>query len=128
MTWRYEQSTGYLFAPDGTLAGSGYAGHGIGLDNPDAQDMHDVGPLPQGKYTIGPAYTSRRCGPVTMDLRPDPANDMFGRFAFRLHGDLIDGPPNSASDGCVILGRMIRQQIAESPDREFLVVAGMTTA
>jgi hypothetical protein len=47
---------------------------------------------------------------------------MFGRFGFFIHGDSILNP-GWASDGCVILGRMVRQRIAASGDPLLEVVA-----
>ena len=55
MSWIYQQSTGYL-ALNTIFVGTGYSGNGAGLNNPGAQDQHNVGPLPQGMYTIGPPH------------------------------------------------------------------------
>jgi hypothetical protein len=55
MPWSYSQSTAALFL-DGALIGAGYSGNSAGLNNPDLQNDPDVGPIPQGSYTIGPAF------------------------------------------------------------------------
>lgn len=125
--WDYEQATGnlYAFGKD-TPVETGYAGHGEGLNNPDMQNVHDLGPLPRGLYTIGPPHDSPHTGPYTLDLLPDADNKMFGRFAFRIHGDKIGGPPHTASDGCPIFSRTTRELITNSKDNRLRVVARHT--
>jgi hypothetical protein len=120
--WIYESSTGRLYKEGGELVATGYAGHGEGLNNPQLQDTHNVGPLPEGFYSIGPAHTSQRTGPVTMNLDPDPGNGMYGREDFRIHGDNPKGD-HSASDGCMVFGRAARETIDQEPDRRLQVVA-----
>jgi RHS repeat-associated protein len=65
--WQYSQSTGQLtYVDDQTGAhtpiGSGYAGNGPGLNNPNMQNVPDIGPLPQGTYTIGPQQNNGNNG------------------------------------------------------------------
>ncbi|MGB9255254.1 MAG: hypothetical protein WCC25_10510, partial [Candidatus Korobacteraceae bacterium] len=81
--------------------------------------------LPHGTYTIGPAYDDNNHpgkGPVVMPLEPDPANEMFGRDGFLIHGDTA-ARDHTASDGCIILDIPYRDQIAASPDRVLIVTA-----
>jgi hypothetical protein len=105
----YSQSTGKLTL-DEALFTIGYAGHGAGLNNPAMQDQVMIGPLPQGFYSIGEAYDNPHTGPHTMNLTPDPANHMFGRSLFRIHGD--NGAMNhTASDGCIIVQLPARMKI-----------------
>jgi hypothetical protein len=121
MTWTYKQSSGEL-DHDGAVAGTGYSGHGDGLNNPAMQSAADVGPIPQGVYTIGlPHSPPDHLGPLAMPLT-HVSGDIFGRSAFFIHGDNAAGN-HSASDGCIILARPIRQQIADSPDRDLQVIA-----
>lgn len=122
--WTFQQSTGLMIDPNGNPMDTpppGYSGNITGKNNPDAQDQHDVGPLPRGRYTIGPAYQSPKCGPLTMNLEPDPANQMFGRNAFRIHGDSV-AAPGTASDGCIIQNHNTRLEISLSADRNLEVV------
>ena len=42
-----------------------------GKNNPAAQEVHDVGPLPQGQYTISPVHTIPHLG-LSMALTPAP--------------------------------------------------------
>lgn len=120
--WTYKQSTGYLTSQDGHQYGPGYSGHLDGLNDPDMQHVKDIGPIPQGKYTIGPPTEHK--GPMTLSLVPDPANEMFGRDGFLIHGDEISHPGEFlASDGCIVLGFPLRNLIWSSDDHELQVVA-----
>lgn len=118
--WRYHQSTGQMLHND-AVAGNGYAGCGIGKNNPDDQSIADVGPVPCGIYTIGPAYTDLHTGPLSMHLIPSPTNEMFGRTAFLIHGDNVEHP-GGASQGCIVLSHSLRQQIATSTDHQLEVL------
>ena len=64
----YRQSTGELFDPTGERIGIGYAGHGEGTNDPAMESIANIGPLPRGRYFIGPAYDHPKLGPVTMNL------------------------------------------------------------
>ncbi|HTA42588.1 MAG TPA: tlde1 domain-containing protein [Bryobacteraceae bacterium] len=121
--YTYSQSTGVL-SRDGTHVITGYAGHGEGVNDPDMQGLKDVGPIPQGRYTMtGFVDEVPGTGLGTIVLKPDPANEMFGRGEFRIHGDNGKGD-QSASDGCIIAGHAAdRQAIWDSNDRILEVVA-----
>jgi hypothetical protein len=105
--YSYSQSTGQL-TQDGAVVGTGYSGHGDGLNNPDLQDVEGEGPI--------------HLGPIAMPLTPDPANVMFGRSAFFMHGDNAAGD-HSASDGCIIMGPTIRAAVRDSGDDQLTVTA-----
>lgn len=116
--WQYSQHTGELTVA-GVFEGTGYSGHGLGRNNPEAQELPNTGPIPQGRYQIGSAYEHPHLGPCVMNLDPINGTNTFGRSAFRIHGD---NARHDASQGCVILGPSIRRLIAASPDRELLVI------
>ena len=99
----YHQSTGQLTGSNGTPRLAGYAGFGSGLNNPDKQDQHDIGPLPRGRYKMTALINSPHTGLATIVLDPDPANQMFGRSGFRIHGDNA-AANHTASNGCIIAG------------------------
>jgi len=123
--WIYEQRTGYLIAPDGTkLEPAGYAGHGAGLNNPAMQDDRDVGPLPQGFYTVGAAIEDDpEVGKYALPLIPDTSNEMYGRDDFYCHGDDIRNPgKHLASDGCMVQPPANRQALGTSSDKRLKVV------
>ena len=120
--WQYQQSTGNLTAPDGSLAGVGYSGNGADLDNPSGQGDIGHGPIPQGSWTIGEFSNHPKLGPVSSPVSPAPGNDMDSRDGgFFIHGDNA-AENHTASDGCIILSRPLREQIAASGDTELLVV------
>lgn len=122
MAWTYQQSTGQLTDPNGNVVATGYSGHNGGINDPSQQSVPNVGPLPQGNYTIGPAHTPPdHLGPVALPLYPDPANEMFGRFGFFMHGD-NQFMNHTASDGCLIFPLVVREQVVSSGDTSLVVV------
>jgi len=121
MKWTYQQSTGLMTDAGGSVSVYGYSGAGEGKNNPAMQDQHNVGPIPCGRYTItGPECThgvpcgdchgiqTHHHGPLVLRLTPDPSNEMFGRAGFLIHGD---NQTHTASEGCIILPRTIREAI-----------------
>ena len=118
--WIYHQSTGELYH-DNSFEGGGYSGHGEGVNNPAMQNVRMVGPIPVGLYVFGPFGDNPPMGPISSHLIPDPANVMFGRSGFLMHGDnSLDN--ESGSEGCIVMGRAIRQAVADSGDRSLTVV------
>jgi hypothetical protein len=87
------------------------------------ESVHDVGPIPRGNWTIvGPPVNTAEHGPYVLMLQPDADTDTFGRSGFLMHGDSKESP-GSASHGCVIMPRAVREQVWKSGDRDFEVVA-----
>jgi hypothetical protein len=120
--WEYSQSSGNLLDPSGIVIGVGYSGNGADLNNPAGQGDIGHGPCPQGSWTIGPFFDDPGGkGPIVAHLSPCPGNDMDGRAGgFMIHGD--NGAMNhTASDGCIVLARDLRQAIASSGDTQLLV-------
>ena len=66
--WTYIQTSGVL-SHNGQQDGSGYSGHGDGINNPAMQSVSNVGPIPQGQWTIGEGVNDPKLGPVAMPLR-----------------------------------------------------------
>jgi type VI secretion system (T6SS) effector TldE1-like protein len=116
--WTYQQSTGQL-RHDGHLTGTGYSGHGVGKNDPVAQNVSETGPLPRGLYTIAQCHTHPRLGPIAMFLTPNDSNEMFGRSDFYIHGD---NAAHDASLGCIIMPHDTRVEVAASDDRQLLVI------
>lgn len=122
----YEQDTGRLLKQNGELLATGYAGgnggeHPEGVNNHAMQNVKNVGPIPIGYYTFGEVVLKSHLGPFAIPLLPDRDNQMFGRSAFYMHGDKAD-PPRSASDGCIIMPRAVREECYSSNDRILRVV------
>ena len=120
MTWQWDQSAGAL-SHDGVLAAHGYSGRDLGKNNPAMQAATGVGPIPAGRWTIVRLYDSANVGPCALELAPAAGTETFGRSAFRIHGDSI-AHPGTASHGCIILARPIREAIWKSGDRALEVV------
>ena len=120
MPWTYSQSTGEL-RHNGALIGTGYSGAGLiassGRNNPAMQNIPNQGPLPTGQYQIGASYNHAQKGPTSMNLMP-AGHNALGRSSFMIHGNNVQ---NNASQGCIILGPMLRQQIATSSDQILMV-------
>ena len=115
MPWSYSQSSGQL-RHNGISVGIGYSGAGMssstGRNNPAMEGVSNKGPIPTGDYRIGPATHHPNKGPNAMMLTP-VGHGARGRSGFMIHGNNVQ---NNASQGCIILGPAIRQQIAASHD------------
>jgi len=119
--WTYIQETGEL-QQDGKSVAKGYSGAGAGKNNPKLQALHNVGPIPQGDWTIsGPPTSTVEHGPYVLRLNPAPETETFGRSGFLIHGD-SKAAPGTASQGCVILPRSAREEVWQSSDRGLKVV------
>ena len=115
--WKYVQSSGDLFL-NGQYMETGYSGAvPDGKNNPDKECVRNVGPIPRGYYNIEAARVGST--PVTLPLIADKPNYCNpGRSGFLIHGDNSTG---TASEGCIIMSRGMRQTIADSKDKRLLV-------
>lgn len=132
MPWTHEIRTGKLYDPTGKCIDVGYAGGNCGsnpegINNPDLQDKHDVGPLPVGRFRFGTPLNHSKLGVFAIPLIPDPANEMYGRGGFFMHGDK-SAPPRSASEGCPIHANAARHAAWDSPDHDLDVVVDFVPA
>lgn len=92
----------------------------------------NVGPLPRGKYTIEECYTGENTdkwgrgtkGDPALSLTPKDGTDIKGRSDFLLHGDYPDDDPRygTASEGCIVVPRTVRQWIRAHGGGELTVV------
>lgn len=120
--WIYETVTGRMLDPNGDLAGTGYSGAEQFKNDPVMEGIHNKGPIPRGLYYIGKPQNTVTHGPYVLPLTPDPSNTMFGRYGFLIHGDSIVAP-GTASEGCIIMPRGVREAIAISGDMDLRVIA-----
>jgi hypothetical protein len=118
--WTYNRSNGAL-SRGGALVATGYSGNGDGLNNPSMSTIHDVGPIPAGKWFISSPFIDPGKGPLVMRLIPADDTQTWGRGGFLIHGDNVE-MDHTASEGCIILGHDVRQQIAMSGDDELEVI------
>jgi len=120
--WTYIQKTGEL-SFNGAHVENGYSGADEGKNNPSLQAVHDVGPIPQGEWTItGPPFNSPDHGPFVLRLMPSNGTNTFGRAGFLMHGDSSEHP-GCASKGCIIMPRTVREKVWTSGDTELRVFA-----
>lgn len=117
--WTYRQSTGQL-SHNGEAIGNGYSGIKEGLNNPEKESVRNVGPIPHGEWKIGDSFKHDTKGPVVMRLTP-VGHTAHERTAFLIHGD-NKNLNNTASNGCIILSRKLREKIAASGDHTLQVV------
>jgi Protein of unknown function (DUF2778) len=110
-------------AQDGENVARGYSGAGEGKNNPEMEKVPNVGPIPRGDWNItGPPVDTRTHGPFVLHLQPKPETKTFGRDGFLMHGDSKEHP-GTASQGCIILPRSVREQVWTSGDPDLEVVA-----
>jgi hypothetical protein len=124
--WTYGQKTGALLQ-GGKIVATGYSGFAEGKNNPAMQAVHDVGPIPQGAWTIeGPPINTAEHGPFVLTLTPSSGTNTLGRSGFLMHGDAIHAP-GTASKGCIIMARDTREQVWNSGDTNLEVVPEFAT-
>lgn len=125
--WKYDQSSGEL-TRNGSFVSMGYSGKNQGKNNPKLQGLPGIGPIPAGRWKLVSIYDSANVGPRAIMLHAvdaTPGNDTHdptGRGSFRIHGDSIKAP-GTASKGCIILPRSVRERMWASGDRDLEVVA-----
>jgi Protein of unknown function (DUF2778) len=110
------------------LIGFGYSGFGSALDDPAAQDDPYQGPIPRGDWIIGRQQDHTLREPqghhnvrtAAMPLTAAPGNTTK-RSDFWIHGD-TPAHNHTASQGCIVLPRQARNQIADSGDTLLRVV------
>jgi hypothetical protein len=123
MCWKYSQSTGKLTNPAGSVVGNGYSGHGVGLNNPAQESTPCIGPIPQGEWGIGHFFDDPGGkGYLVCRLTPVDGTETHHRAGFMIHGDNSQGD-HSASEGCIILPRVLREMVHSSGDHLLRVVA-----
>ena len=111
ITLTYSQTRGSVTDESGALIAEGWSGHGAGKNNPDMQDAHNLGPLPQGLYRVGPWQTHPRLGPICAPLT-QIEGETFGRSAFWIHGpSTAPSHYGQESEGCIVVPRADRLAI-----------------
>ena len=122
--WTYSQSSGAL-SRDGVEIAVGYSGYGEGKNNPAMQAVHDVGPIPRGRWQLCPVqcvHTIGPHGPFVIPLMAGAGTNTHGRDGFLIHGD-SSSHPGAASHGCIILPRAIREEMVAVHDPDLEVIA-----
>jgi hypothetical protein len=112
----YHQSSGHIQTPAGDFVAIGWAGNGIGKNNPSMQGEHNVGPLPRGSYQVQPWEDEHPgLGPVVARLLQCDG-ETYGRSGFFCHGPSKDITKfGQESEGCIVIplaGRMAVKALA----------------
>lgn len=111
MAWIYYQKTGKL-EYGGHHISTGYSGAPGHKNDPASENKKDLGPIPKGVYSLSAPINSSRTGPYAIPLTP-VGHNAHGRTHFQIHGDSRKNP-GTASSGCIILPRNIREKIWNS--------------
>jgi Tlde1 domain len=119
--WIYEITTGRMYSDKGDLIGVGYSGTSQYKNDPLATHLKDLGPCPVGIYRMQEPVDTKTHGPFVLWLEPASSNEMFGRSSFGIHGDSVVNP-GSASEGCIIQSRGVREIMWNSGDHDLKVV------
>lgn len=120
--WTYSQSTGKLSQSRVGYVATGYAGNGQWKNNPEAEGIRDHGPIPRGRWRIVSMSEpgDKTHGGAYLRLEPAFGTKTYDRSGFLVHGDSVS-EPGTASQGCIILPRLIRWAIWGSGDRDLEV-------
>lgn len=118
----FDRKAGTLTFGDGHVEHGIWSGHGDAANDPSRERDHMIGPLPGGMYRMLDPRTSPQLGTYVLDLTPFPANEMFGRSLFRIHGDTVNDANHAASDGCIIAQRLVRERCNAELDHLLKVV------
>ena len=111
MAWVYYQKTGKLEYKGHHIA-TGYSGAPGHKNDPSSESKKDLGPIPRGVYSLHSPINSPRTGPYAIPLSPI-GHSAHGRTHFQIHGDSRRNP-GTASSGCIILPRSVREKIWKS--------------
>ena len=106
----------------GNDIGPAYSGAPGYVDNEADAGLVGRGPIPAGLWVIGSPIDDAHTGPFSMPLTPVAGTDTMGRSEFMIHGDNM-AMNESASHGCIIAARAIRERIWADSDHMITVVA-----
>lgn len=121
--WTYCIESGSFYLGDKYIA-TGYSGHDPFKNRVDSQNVQHLGPIPEGYYRIGNPFNSLHTTDYALALQPEPGTNTYGRSEFEIHGDMRDPAlRGTASHGCIILPRNVRERIVASGFSRLRVIA-----
>lgn len=107
---RNEHGDGEMYI-DGAFEGIAYSGRGEARNNPDMEGVKGEGPVPRGTYSLSICRVEEHPNLAAPVIRLTPiGHDAHGRSGFLIHGDNVS---HDASHGCIIVGRAVRQLVAQ---------------
>ena len=120
MNLNFSQSTGWITKDDSSVITKlAFAGndsrpdtnpdHIQGRNNPQFQDLHGIGPLPQGLYRVSNWGTYPKVGSYAAPLTWIGGPNNFGRSGFFIHGPGEDY--NNSSEGCIVIPHDDRMKV-----------------
>jgi len=110
----YHQGSGLIRKVDGTFVALGWAGNGLGKNNPSWQHQKNEGPLPRGIYEVGPWEEEHAgLGPIVASLK-QIQGETYGRSGFYFHGPAMDSAKfGQESRGCIVVPRAGRLKVKD---------------
>lgn len=121
--WLYKIPPGWTYENGVQRSEVSYSGFGQSKNDPTKCAVPFEGPIPPGKYRVGPAYDDPGgLGLLVMRLDPLPGTNTYGRSDFRWHGD-SSAHPGQASHGCICSPHSLRLAVDASQDRVLEVTA-----
>lgn len=118
----FDRKAGTLYDyPTGKVWFGIWSGHGDAANDPTREREKGIGPLPAGLYRYGQPRDGGHLGPFVLDLT-QIAGASFDRSLFRVHGDTAGDIAHTASDGCIIAPRNVREWLDEQTDRRITVI------
>ena len=84
------------------------AGYLAGANNPYVQQTANLGPIPNGNWSI---YEVKNADLKTFRLKPVSDVAITQRSGFLIHGIGNEGTPESSSLGCIILAKAYREKL-----------------
>lgn len=109
---KYQITTGKVWL-DNVLIGKAYSGKKEAIGQTDKENVKGVGPIPEGDWHISNWTSDGHLGPVISRLTPIDVPKLYGRSGFYIHGD-NKSVNFSASNGCIIMNRKMREKIRDS--------------
>lgn len=115
----FQVGRGFIWI-NGEKIGPAYSGAPGAVDDETRAAERETGPIPAGIWAIGEPVDKQELGPFCLPLTPVPGTQTFGRSAFYIHGDNA-AHNQTASKGCIVAARDIRERINADPDRRIFV-------
>jgi len=106
----------------GCVLDVGYSGFGAHLNRAASEHIVGQGPIPRGTWFIGEVQNRSDTGPISIRLIRAEGEPVPGRRSgFLIHGDNRKRN-QTASSGCIILPRYVREFVSHYRGRQLVVI------